>query len=381
MSLTRHLVTGLLLIFVWVGHLYSVPALNDGVLAQKPPPEVVQSLSEALIPPIAPTLTTAPAPTGSLNLTVSPITVTLETLPGAPTSNNVKIRNNGNETEYLKAELYKFTADATGERPAILDFEPEEEYKNWLQVSEPAFSVRPGEWKTITVTFSPPDTASLNYFYAVAFNRQTKPEVAPGETGLAGAPAVLVLSNVRSPNTKRELQLVEFSAPKVFFEFLPIEFSVKVKNTGNTFLAPTGNVFIDGNGKKDIAILEVNSGLGNILPASERTYKANWSDGFPVSVRKVENKEFVTNAEGNPVYTLEWDFSKADRLRIGKYTANLLLVYDNGERDVPLESSVSFWVVPWRILAGGLVVAALALLGLRSVIMPVIHKITALIKR
>ncbi len=27
------------------------------------------------------------------------------------------------------------------------------------------------------------------------------------------------------------------------------------------------------------------------------------------------------------------------------------MVYDNGERDVPVESTVSFWVIPWRFLA------------------------------
>ncbi|MBX4197687.1 hypothetical protein KW801_04025, partial [Candidatus Saccharibacteria bacterium] len=47
---------------------------------------------------------------------------------------------------------------------------------------------------------------------------------------------------------------------------------------------------------------------------------------------------------------LRWDFSKLPHLKFGHYTANLLAAYDNGQRDVPLEASVSFWVVPWRLI-------------------------------
>jgi hypothetical protein len=41
-------------------------------------------------------------------------------------------------------------------------------------------------------------------------------------------------------------------------------------------------------------------------------------------------------------------------------------VYDNGARDVPLEASVSFWVVPWRIIGFVLLVGGLATVGLWS---------------
>jgi hypothetical protein len=37
---------------------------------------------------------------------------------------------------------------------------------------------------------------------------------------------------------------------------------------------------------------------------------------------------------------------------MGKYTAHMLLVYDNGERDIPIEAAVSFWIVPWRLIGG-----------------------------
>ncbi|MBI2439455.1 MAG: hypothetical protein HYV45_02555, partial [Candidatus Moranbacteria bacterium] len=48
---------------------------------------------------------------------------------------------------------------------------------------------------------------------------------------------------------------------------------------------------------------------------------------------------------------LKWDWNDASKLRFGKYQAKLLLIYDDGTRDIPIEGMVSFWVVPWRIIA------------------------------
>jgi hypothetical protein len=42
----------------------------------------------------------------------------------------------------------------------------------------------------------------------------------------------------------------------------------------------------------------------------------------------------------------------------------MLLTYDNGSRDVPLEGTVSFWVVPWKILPLIVIAILLILVGL-----------------
>ncbi|MDO8241293.1 MAG: hypothetical protein Q7T51_04930, partial [Candidatus Moranbacteria bacterium] len=62
----------------------------------------------------------------------------------------------------------------------------------------------------------------------------------------------------------------------------------------------------------------------------------------------------------------KWDFSQVSKLRWGKYTAKLLLIYDDGKRDVPIEAEVSFWVVPWRIVIGGLLIAIFVFIGMKS---------------
>src|SRR5258708_33497666 len=100
-----------------------------------------------------------PTPTTALDLTVSPITISLETDPGASVSSQIKIHNNSVSAEYLKLTVGKFTADSTGERPQLQDLQPEDEFGHWLNVSTDPFVVNAGEWKTIPFTFSPPSNA------------------------------------------------------------------------------------------------------------------------------------------------------------------------------------------------------------------------------
>ena len=172
------------------------------------------------------------------------------------------------------------------------------------------------------------------------------------------------------PNAIRNIEVLQFSTPQQIYEFLPVTFSIKLKNRGNDHVVPTGDIFIDHPGdKKDTAIITVNDLKGNVLPDSNRIFEANWADGFPVYQEQTSSDKVVlTDSTGKPITKLTCDFSQLQKLRWGKYTANLLLVYDDGTKDVPIEGSLSFWVIPWRIIGGGLVVGLLISAGLWSMI-------------
>jgi hypothetical protein len=162
---------------------------------------------------------------------------------------------------------------------------------------------------------------------------------------------------------------------KQFYEFLPTNFTIKLKNTGNVHIAPRGNIFIDQGNTHDLAILEVNSEKGNILPSSNRNFEAKWQDGFPVYREKIKDGRTSLDEQNNIEYELKWNWQDASKLRFGKYTAKLLLVYDDGHRDVPLEGEVLFWVVPWRMLIALFVIAIFFFAGLRSTFKSIWRKI------
>ncbi len=339
-------------------------------------PVLVQAQSPTGASRPTPTPTAAPrgsTPTTGINLTVSPSFLNLTTDPGKSLESEFRITNNSNFSETLTVTVAKFMIDSEG-KPTLSDVTPDDAFADWVTFSENQFTIASNQTKTVSFTVSPPETASLGYYYAFVISRVDQTSGTTQGAAISGSPALLTLLEVRSENTKREVQVLDFSTDKLWYEYLPTEFKIQVKNSGNVHIVPTGNIFIDQGGKKDIAILAVNESRGNVLPATEREYTSSWSDGFAVRVPKEENGSLIRNENGEIVYTTKYDFQKADKFRIGKYTANLLLVYNNGERDVPIEASVSFWVIPWKIIGVVTIILLFMLLGVRSTIVSNIRR-------
>lgn len=338
--------TKLLSIFILLS-LFCTPQI---ILAQET--EIIPAASQSSTP----TPTPVPPTVQPVNLTVSPISVNLITDPGVPKTTSIKIRNNASEPEFLKLRLATFTANTQGNAPVIRDFDASDETKGWLSFSETEFRVSAGEWKTVQLTFSPPQTAALGYYYAILVERQSEVVATEGSSVISGVPAILLLTEVRSPLAKKQLELVSFKATKNLYEYLPAEFEVVIRNSGNIQTLPIGDIFIDGQRTNDIGIMALNPAKGMILPGTERRFTVNWSDGFPHY--EIEKDEF-----GNEKKVLRWNFSDADTFRMGKFTATALFVYDDGERDIPTEAVLSFWVIPWKLLLLCLVIFILVLLG------------------
>ncbi len=339
---------------------------------------LAQTRNQATPSPSPTPLVPKEAPPTGIDLSVSPPFLSLITDPGKPVSSEFAITNNNNFREYLKIEIAKY--ESSEGQVVLSDIQDNDEFAKWITFSEREFTIEPGERKTIEFTISPSDEARLGYYYALIIQRIAIEADPNANAVISGAPAISVLLNVTSANAKRELQLVDFRTDKFFYEYLPTTFQIQVKNTGNIHVVPVGDIFIDSTRMKEVSSLIVNEGRGNVLPNSERTFAATWDDAFAKRVPKVdESGSPVTDEKGNPVYKTEFNFENANKFRIGKYTANLILVYDNGERDIPLEAQVSFWVVPWKIVLVILVVGLFAFLGLKNTIFSNLRRVKKVI--
>lgn len=358
------------------------------------------ALFVALIPPIsveaAPRISSTPTdspspsptplkppepPTTGINLTLSPPFINVVTDPGVPVSSQLKIRNNSNLKEYLKVSLAKFKSGVSGDRPVLQPVTPDDEFVKWISFSEESFTVDINEQKTIKFTISPPKDASLGYYYAVLVQRIEEKGLPGQQTLINGAPAFLVILEVRSPNAKKELQLIDFRTSSRFYEYPPVDFLTKFSNTGNIHNIPFGDIFIDGWNQPNISRAFFNEYRGNILPDTNRVYRSSWNDSFISLVPKMDNGNPVRDKNGATVYETKIDWSKIDKIRIGKYTAHLVAVYDNGQRDVPMEASVSFWIIPWKILGGILIISLILLYGIKSMVSALLHKLLKLSKK
>ena len=287
-------------------------------------------------------------PDQGISLQISPLPIDLETKPGSSVETDLRVRNAGTQTEKLQVRLLKVSEDDNGvvhlSNPTAADA-----FVNWVSFDRTVFDAPSNQWQTVKMTVNVPKSAAFGYYWAVEYLRATVQAPQPGQAVARGAVATFVLLNAEAPGAKRQAQIVSFSADRKSYEFLPANFTVKVRDTGNVHVAPHGNIFIT-KGSKQIDTLDVNAAEGNVLPGGSRFFSAAWSDGFPVYVTKYNGQVPVVDKNGKPVSSLHWDFSKANRLRFGHYTAKLVLVYDDGSRDVPLTASVSFWVVPWRLI-------------------------------
>jgi hypothetical protein len=316
----------------------------------------------------------AQSPEG-LHLITSPLPINLSAEPGASVQAAIKVKNDGSREEKLKISVLKFKAyDETG-KPRIMDPEMGDDFINWVSFSENPITVASGEWKTVVATWNVPKEAALSYYYAIFFSRANEEvDTADRQTAIMGGSAVMALLEAKVPGAKREVSVADFTASRTMYEFLPTAFRVRLANTGNVPVAPHGNIFIT-QGDKDVATLDVNPSKGNVLPGSGRIFDQAWTDGFPVYREKTENGKAVLDENGNIVFELFWDWKDASKLRFGKYTAKLVMVYDDGTRDVPLEAEVSFWVMPWRLIGASAVILFFAFIGFKNTFLGFFRKI------
>jgi hypothetical protein len=300
-----------------------------------------------------------------INLQISPLPIELNTKPGTSTGTDLRVRNVGTKTEKLQVRLLAVSEDDNGQvhlnNPTSTD-----EWVKWVSFDRQVFEAPSNQWQTIKMKIDVPKSAAFGYYFAVEYLRASDVAPQPGKAVAHGAVATFILLNADAKGAKREAQIAGFAADKKSYEFLPASFSVKVHSSGNVHVAPYGNIFIL-KGKKQVGSIDVNPTHGNILPKGSRFFSAAWADGFPLYQTKTgPDGQPLLDKQGHPQKSLKWDFSHANRLRFGHYTAHLVMVYDNGQRDVPMEATLSFWVIPWRVIGFLLVIAAFVLIGLWS---------------
>ncbi len=298
---------------------------------------------------------------GGLSITTSPLPISISAKPGETVQTNLRIKNSGNSTETLKVGLMKFSAFGDEGKPKLEDKVVGDDYFDWVSFSRTVFRAEPNVWQDITMTINVPKSAAFGYYYAVTFQRANPASANTTKaTVLLGGTATLVLLDVDSPNAKRQLELVNFKVSRRSYEFLPVEFSIRLKNTGNVHVVPTGSIYIT-RGANQIEVLPFNATKGNVLPSSGRIFTQDWKSGFPVYEPKIVNGTTQLK-NGQTVYKLNWKFNRITDLRFGRYTAHITVVYDDGKHDQALDSSVSFWVIPWRLI-GIFIGIPLAMIG------------------
>lgn len=249
-------------------------------------------------------------------LIVHPSNLDVTLKPGSPTTGTIFVMNTTKKPLTIHTELRNFTA--SGEKGGV-DITAENtpfSLASWIKVSPEKADIASGKEVAFSYTITAPTNAEPGgHFGSIVF--ATVPS-AINNTGSAVSQEIAALILARIPGDAKEDAVVEsLTTDKNFYEFGPVHFTLRVKNSGDVHVQPFGSV-------------EVTDMLGQKFDAT-----IDPTNVLPNAVRQV-------NA------TLK------NRLLIGHYQAKIIAGY--GSKNQPLEGSVEFWAFPIRYGAVVLVV-------------------------
>jgi len=244
------------------------------------------------------------------------------TYQNTPTAETVTLDNTTDQPITIQAELRNFTAQ--GEEGGVNLTQDDTGYSlaKWIQVTPSTVTIPARSSQDFSFTITPPANAEPGGHYgSIVF--ATVPGTTKG-TGAAVSEQVASLILYTIPgNTTENADVESFAPNKPFYQFGPVNFSLRVKNLGQVHIQPAGQILIKGSFGDQYV---VNLQPYNVLPTAIRD--------IPIVLSK--------------------------HLLIGKYTVQLIATY--GDTNKQLSGSTEFYAFP--VEYGLIVLAVLFILFL-----------------
>ena len=239
----------------------------------------------------------ARAATGGIQ--ISPLTFKYEIEGGKSKDGEILIKNlNAENLDYI-IEMENFTLVSDDGAPSFAgktEVSAQSSLAEWIKVStDQTGTILPGAEKRISFTVTTPIDAEPGGHYAAIFAKQIKKSV-DGQTqiGIASRVGALVLVTVPG-EVEKGAEITEFLPPKVIWKG-PVDFSLRVKNTGNIHFDSKAVVEI-----KPIFGRKTNLDLGThtILPDNIRNFAGIWGNKYPIG--RYQLTATATDADGKQI--------------------------------------------------------------------------------
>lgn len=265
-------------------------------------------------------------------LEIAPPVLNLKANPGETVSATINLRDVSSSPLVVTGTVDDFTANGEDGVPKILiDATEPTPYsiKNWVQPLA-KLTLKPRQIEALPVVIKIPADASPGGYYGVIRFTAAAPGIDTSGVSLSASLGALVFLRVNG-TANEQLALDGFYVSKTntdqagwLFEEQPITFNQRIKNTGNVYEQPTGQITVKDMFGNPVASVNVNLERRSILPGTTRR------------MDQALDKSNIGN-----------------RMLFGLYRANLVLNY--GESGKQLTSETSFWIIPWRLVLGILV--------------------------
>ena len=162
-----------------------------------------------------------------ISLQISPLPIDLNAKPGTTLTTDLRVRNASTKTERLQVKLLRVSQDNNGvvhlSSPGLSDA-----FVNWVSFDRTVFDAPSNQWQTIKMTVNVPSDAAFGYYWAVEYLRANAEPTQAGKAVARGAVATFILLNADATGAKRQAKIVSFGSDKKTYEFLPVNFSVKL---------------------------------------------------------------------------------------------------------------------------------------------------------
>ena len=239
-------------------------------------------------------------------LALSPAKILIDVLPGKKYKANSQISNTGDFPVRMKLSVKNYKAVNENGDIEFTDGQTGFEMKDWIIPEFLEINLKPFETKTINFIIRVPENAKSGGHYGAILFEGKNSEIKSSDFG------ILILLNVRKEEEIRKSHFASFDIPFIS-ERSPIDFSIKIENTGNIHFLPEGRIEIFNIFGKKVTEAELKSNY--VYPSSTREFTSRW---------RKKNLSGIFKAKVNVEY--------------------------NGEQ---IEATKFFIVFPWRIIIFG----------------------------
>ena len=278
-------------------------------------------------------------PGSGQGLEIGPPLIRLSGDPGEILKARISLRDVTKANLIITNEINDFEASGeTGAPRLIIDPTEDNPYsmREWIKPL-PQINLVPDEVKTVEITINIPQNASPGGYFSVIRFTGTPPDLEDQGVALSASVGALVLLQVKGEvNEGMSLETLGIASkdgenPTWLIESAPFKFIERVKNFGNLHEQPQGRIIVTDIFGNKIAEIPVNDSERSVLPGSIRRFE-----------------QHVTSEDVGNMFMF------------GMYNAKLELTY--GASVIPLNGSLTFFVIPYRII--GIILGVLVVLGI-----------------
>ena len=244
-------------------------------------------------------------------------------------------------TYYLKVSGFKQADNMPGTAIVLTE---EEDAKalysasSWFDLNIEEIELVPNKNIKVPYTITVPEDATEGEYNAEIFLISQEEDVEKDNTYFStvlgsGVPFLIKIGDEYIESA----ELLSFSADKKFYEFPDVLFTTRIKNLGNTHIAPTGDISITNIFGQEVDRVDFNGSNQSLLRENSGVYEDEWY-----------NKSLL---------------SEDNKVMFGPMKASLVATYRSiSPGFAPLMAETSFWIIPWKILLA--ILAAIIILTL-----------------